>query len=282
MKFKLPVIFFLIIFLGLSAPGARASDIIKFGSDATVEENQTVNNIITLNGQITVSGLVENNVIAIGGSVVLTGKSVVRGNVFCIGGIIARGSGSQVFGKITEINSAGITKSLRSFFRGDTDNWSAVLNILFLFFQVVIVIFAILLALVLPRQLTRIKQTIQANKLKSFFYGLLTSLMITPLLIVLVISIIGIYLIPAVCIAIAIIFLLGYIAVAAILGDYTLSKIWDSKNKSLVRQTILGLVLLMILGWIPYVGWLIKAVIVTIGWGGMLYFLFSHRKQRKA
>jgi hypothetical protein len=279
MKFKLTVIFSIIIFFCLSVPAARANNIIKIGSHATVEENQTVNNIKTINGQITVSGLVENNVIAIGGPVVLTGKSVVRGNVFCIGGIIARGSGSQVFGKITEINSAGITKSLRSFFRGDTDDWSAILNILFLFFQIIIVIFAILLALILPRQLTRIKQTIQTNKLRSFFYGLLASLMITPLLIVLVISIIGIYLIPALCIAIAIIFLLGYIAVAALLGDFTLSKIWDSKNKSLVGQTILGLILLMILGLIPYVGWLIKSIIVTIGWGGMLYFLFSHRKR---
>jgi hypothetical protein len=264
----------------LSVLTARANNIIKIGSDAAVEENQTVNNIITLNGQITVNGLVENNVIAIGGSVVLTGKSVVRGNVFCIGGIIARGSGSQVFGKITEINSAGITESLRSFFRGDTDNWSAAINILFLFFQIVIAIFAILLALILPRQLTRIKQTIQSNKLKSFFYGVLASLMITPLLILLVISIIGIYFIPALCIAIAIIFLLGYIAVAAILGEFTLSKIWDSKNKSLVGQTILGLFLLMLLGWIPYVGWLIKTIFVTIGWGGMLYFLFSNRKGR--
>ncbi|MDX9817110.1 MAG: hypothetical protein RBT06_09275, partial [Smithellaceae bacterium] len=126
------VAFFIVL---LTATTADAKSIIRIGRDATIAENQIIKNIVILGGQITVSGLVENNVIALGGSIVLTGKSVVRGNVLCLGGVVVRGSGSQVFGKITEINSSNITATLRSFFLGEDDAWSAVLNIIFLFFQ---------------------------------------------------------------------------------------------------------------------------------------------------
>ena len=109
------VAFFIVL---LTATTADAKSIIRIGRDATIAENQIIKNIVILGGQITVSGLVENNVIALGGSIVLTGKSVVRGNVLCLGGVVVRGSGSQVFGKITEINSSNITATLRSFFLG--------------------------------------------------------------------------------------------------------------------------------------------------------------------
>ena len=60
---------------------ADAKNIVKAGSDILVEEGQTVDNVAVIGGQITVSGLVENNVLAIAGSVVLTNKAVVRGKV---------------------------------------------------------------------------------------------------------------------------------------------------------------------------------------------------------
>ncbi|MBP9531926.1 MAG: hypothetical protein KBE72_06415, partial [Syntrophaceae bacterium] len=60
---------------------ADAKNIVKAGSDILVEEGQTVDNVAVIGGQITVSGLVENNVLAIAGSVVLTSKAVVRGKV---------------------------------------------------------------------------------------------------------------------------------------------------------------------------------------------------------
>ncbi|HDQ03997.1 MAG TPA: hypothetical protein ENN23_05420 [Deltaproteobacteria bacterium] len=265
-----------------AAAACESKTIVKIGSHATVAENQTVNNVVTIGGQITVNGLVENNVVAIGGSVVVTSKAVVRGNVVAIGGVVATGSGAQIFGKVTEMNSANITASLGSIFRGEPDAWSAALNIFSLYFHAIIFILAIFMSLLFPRTLTALTKSIQNNKIKSFFWGFLISLMIPPILILLVFSIIGIYLLPLAFISLAAAFMLGYIAAAALLGNTTLAAVFSSYKKSPVKETILGLIMLLALGWLPYIGWLIRIVALTMGLGGVMLGMFSHRRQRTA
>src|SRR4030042_191663 len=275
---KTKFIFFIAIVLIICpAAAVKAENVFKIGADVTIEEGMKVNNVIVIGGQITVTGLVENNVVALGGSVVLTSKALVRGNVVCIGGGIARGRGAPVFCKGKEINSSNISAIINSFFRGEPEGWSALFNIISLYFQGLIFILALLAAFIIPRPLTAIKQSIQESKIKSFFWGLLATLMITPFFILLVISIAGIYLIPVAFTALLMAFILGYIAAAALLGDIILTKIAHSYKKPLIVETILGLILLLVIGWIPYIGWLIKVFVVTSGLGGVLLVLFNRR-----
>lgn len=277
---KTKFIFFIaIVLIIFPAAAVKAENVVKVGTDVTIEEGMKVNNVVVVGGQITVNSLVENNVVAVGGSVVLTSKALVRGNVVCIGGVIARGSGAQVFGNTKEINSSNISTFIKSFFRGETEGWSALFNIISLYFQGLIFILAMLTAFIIPRPLTAIKQSIQKSKIKSFFWGLLTTLMITPFFILLVISIAGIYLIPIAFTALLMAFILGYIAAGALLGDIILTKIVHAHKKSLITETILGLIFLLVIGWIPYIGWLIKVFAVTSGLGGVLLVLFNRRHQ---
>ena len=269
--------FMAIVLIIFPAAAVKAENMVKIGTDVTIEEGTKVNNVVVVGGQITVNSLVENNVVVVGGSVVLTSKALVRGNVVCIGGVIARGSGAQVFGKVKEINSSNISAIINSFFRGEPEGWSALFNIISLYFQGLIFILALLAAFIIPRPLTAIKQSIQESKIKSFFWGLLATLMITPFFILLVISIAGIYLIPVAFTALLMAFILGYIAAAALLGDIILTKIAHSYKKPLIVETILGLILLLVIGWIPYIGWLIKVFVVTSGLGGVLLVLFNRR-----
>ena len=273
------ILTFLTIFL-LASFSTQANNVFKIGDDVTIEAQQKVNNVVVIGGQITINGLVENNVVAVGGSIVLTSKALVRGNVVCIGGVIARGSDAQVFGKMKEINSSNISTFINSFFRGEPEGWSALFNIISLYFQGLIFILAMLTAFILPRPLTAIKQSIQKSKMKSFFWGLVATLMITPFFILLVISIAGIYLIPLAFTALLMTFILGYIAAAALLGDIILAKIVRGHKKPLIIETILGLILLLVIGWIPFIGWLIKAFAVTSGFGGVLLVVFNRRHRQ--
>jgi hypothetical protein len=275
---KTKFIFFIaIVLIIFPAAAVKAENVFKVGTDVTIEEGMKVNNVVVVGGQITVTGLVENNVVALGGSVVLTSKALVRGNVVCIGGVIARGSGAQVFGKMKEINSSNISAIINSFFRGEPEGWSALFNIISLYFQGLIFILALLTAFILPRPLTAIKQSIQESKIKSFFWGLFATLMITPFFILLVISVAGIYLIPVAFTALLMAFILGYIAAAALLGNIILTKIVHVSKNSLIVETILGLILLLLIGWMPYIGWLIKVFALTSGLGGVLLVLFNRR-----
>ncbi|MGD0021641.1 MAG: hypothetical protein ABSC54_05000 [Smithellaceae bacterium] len=276
-KFIYFTIFLTTIFL--SAFSAEANNIIKIGGDVTVETQQKANNVFVVGGQITVNGLVENNVVAVAGSIVLTNKAVVRGNVVCVGGIVARGSGSQVYGNITEINSSNISSAIASVLSGDWEGWPLIINFIYLCFLAIIFIIALLMAILIPHPLIAIANMIQNNKTKSFFWGFFAILMIPPFFFLLVISIIGITLIPLIFAVLLLAFVLGFIGVSVLIGSFIVTKIFRKHKKSLVQETILGLILLWSIGWLPYIGWTVKVIAMTFGLGGVLLLLFNRKHQ---
>ena len=127
-KFIAAIAILALIFL--TAASVNAKNIIKIDKDINIGNDQIVNNAVAIAGQITVSGLVENNVVTIGGSIVLTNSAVVRGDVICIGGVVVQGNGAQVFGNITEMNSSNISTIVASAFHGDMDAWSWLVDII--------------------------------------------------------------------------------------------------------------------------------------------------------
>jgi len=277
MRFKFTAIM-AIVFIFLLSPSVEAKNVFKAGSDIAVEEGQEVNNIVCIGGQVTVNGLVEQNILAIAGSVVLTHKAVVRGNVVVVGGVVVRGSGSQIFGDITEINSSTLSDAINSAMRGELDGWSLILNIISLCFFAIILIIALIMTLLIPRSLAIIANAIQTNKIKSLLWGFLTTLMIVPFFMLLAISIIGIFLIPLAFTALLLAAIVGFIAFSSLLGNVIITKIFHGYKKSLVKETLVGLSLLWILGWMPfYIGMLIKVLAITFGLGGV-WLTLTRRK----
>jgi MFS family permease len=262
----------------MAAASVDAKNIIKAGKDINIGNDQIVNNAVAIAGQITVNGLVENNVVTVGGSIVLTNSAVVRGDVICIGGVVVQGNGAQVFGNITEVNSSNISTIVASAFQGDMDAWSWLVDIIKICFFAMILIVAFLMAVLFPRPLNAIVNSIQGHKTKSFFWGFLATLMIAPFFMLLVFSFIGISLIPLFFTALLLAFMFGFIGVSALLGNFVLTKIFHRQNKSLVVETLLGLILWWVIGWLPfYIGMIIKTVVITIGLGGVFLAIFHHR-----
>lgn len=256
----------------------EAKTALGIGQDVTVERGQRTDNAVAVGGQITVNGLVEKNVLAIGGSVVLTNNAVVRGNVIVMGGVVARGSGALVFGDITEINSSTLSDAFSSAIRGEVSGWSLILDVISLCFFAIIVIIALFITLLIPGALTAVADAIQEHKAKSFFWGFLTTLLIVPFFMLLAISIVGIFLIPAAFAALLLAAIIGFIAFGALVGRFIVSRIFRSAGRSLARETLIGLSLLWLLGWAPfYIGIIIKIVSITCGLGGLVLAL-SHRR----
>ena len=250
----------------------------QVGKDINISNDQRVNNAVAIAGQITVSGLVENNVVTVGGSIVLTNSAVVRGDVICIGGVVVQGNGAQVYGNITEMNSSNISTVVASAFQGNMDAWSWLVDIIKICFFAMIFALALLMTILFPRPLNAIADSIQGNKTKSFFWGFLATLMIAPFFMLLVFSFIGIPLIPLAFAALLLAFMFGFIGVSALLGNFVLTKIFRRHKKSLTWETLLGLILLWFIDWIPfYIGTIIKTVAITIGFGGVFLALFHRR-----
>lgn len=273
----------LLLALFFPVAAAHAQTIIKIGRDIHIAENERVDSATAVGGQITVSGMVENNVMTFGGPVVLTGSAVVRGNVICIGGVVVRGNGSLVYGKITEVNAENIFPAVTSIFYDDTDEWSWLTDIISLFLLILLFTLALITAFLFPRPLSAVIDAIRDNKIAAFFWGLAGALLIAPFFMLLALSFVGIPLIPLAFSAILLAFMAGFIAVSALLGKFVLSNTFRRRQPSLVRETLLGLILWWVIGWAPfYAGMLIKAGVVTMGFGGVLLAVFGRGRKKRS
>ncbi|MBN1363424.1 MAG: hypothetical protein JW976_01330 [Syntrophaceae bacterium] len=267
---------FTLLALIFAATPVYAKNVIKIGRDINIYKNQRVDNAVTIGSQITVSGLVENNVVAVGGSVVLTSEAVVRGNVICIGGVVARGNGAQVYGNITEVNSSNISDALSSFFYDNTEEWSWLADIIYFSFFALLFSLALLAAFLFPRPLNAIMFSIEESVFKSFFWGFLGILMIMPFYMFLTLSIIGIPLISLAFFIMLLAFIFGFIAVSALWGRFVTVKVFRNQKRSLVQETLIGLIFWWISGWLPfYAGMIIRAAVVATGFGGVLLTVFG-------
>jgi hypothetical protein len=260
-----------------TAVHAEATSVVKINDDVTIEENIKVRNVFVLRGQITISGTVEQNVVAIGGSIVLTRTAVVNGDVVALGGIIVMGKGADVHGTLTEINSSNISAAISDLLSDDWEGWSWLFAIFSVVVFFAILILALLIVALIPKPIQVIAETIKTNTFKVSLSGLLGLLLIVPIAVLLTISVIGIVLIPLEMILVVSAALLGFIAVSQLVGRRVLMLI-KRTGGGVIRQTFWGLITLWLIGWIPYVGWIIKVLAVVLGLGGVIMTRFGTKE----
>ena len=275
------VLGFLLIFYLLLAPmtaeASSGKSIVKIGSDVTVEAGQKVHSVVTIGGQITVSGAVEKSVVAVGGSVVLTKTAVVKGSVVSLGGVIVMARDAKVGGELTEINSNNLYETMTTALSSEWEGWSWIFAVISLSIFVVILVLALLIAALLPKPVRIVSEAIRENTFKVILCGILGLVLIAPLALLLTISIVGIALIPLEVIFVVCSVLLGFIAVGQLIGAKVL-RLLKRPEPGIVRETFWGLVILWLIGWIPYVGWMVKAIAIVIGLGATLVSRFgTHR-----
>ena len=257
-----------------AAVATEGGNIVKIGSDVTIEAGQKVSNVVAIGGQITVSGAVDNNVVAVGGSVVLTKTAVVGGSVVSLGGIIVSARDSQIIGTMTEINSSNLFETLTTALSAEWEGWSWIFAVISLSIFLVILVLALLIVALLPKPVRTVAEAIGENTFKVALTGLLGLVLITPLALLLTVSVVGIALIPLEVIVVVCSVLLGFIAVGQLIGKKVL-KLFHRPNPSMLRETFWGLIILWLIGWIPYIGWMVKAVAIVIGLGAALITRFG-------
>jgi hypothetical protein len=269
------VLFLLGLLLGPAAAVAtEGGSVIKIGSDVTIEAGQKVRTVVTIGSQITISGTVEKNVIAVGGSVVLTKTAVVEGNVVSLGGVIVIGRDARVDGSLTEINSSNLYETLTAALSTEWEGWSWIFAIISLSIFLVILVLALLTVALLPKPVRIISEAIRENTFKVVLCGLMGLVLIAPLALLLTISVVGIALIPLEVIVVACAIILGFISVGQLIGRNALHLL-KRPNPGMIRETLWGLIILWIIGWIPYIGWMVKAVAIVVGLGATLITRFG-------
>ena len=263
----------------VSAVGAEEKNIVEIGSDVTIEEGMRVHNAVAIGGQVTVFGVVKRHVVAIGGSVVLAKTAVVGGDVVSLGGVIVRGRSADVRGHLIEINLSDISAAISTVLNEDWQGWSWIFAIISLSIFLAILILALLIASLFPGPIRVVSLSIRENTFNVILAGLLVLISVVPLALLLTISVVGIILIPLEMLLVVCAALVGFIAVSRLVGGkmFTILKIHD---KGLVQETLWGLLILWLIGWVPYLGWMVKIVAIVLGMGGVLITRFGTMQNR--
>ncbi|MGZ6193200.1 MAG: hypothetical protein ACXWME_10990 [Syntrophales bacterium] len=274
---KKKMVLFLILGLILCSVAtvrAESPSVVKIGSDLTIEEGTKVHNVLVVGGQITVEGAVENYVTAIWGSVVLAKTAVVGGNVFCLGGIIVRGKGAEVRGSVTEINSNDISQAVTNALSEEWEGWSWIFAVISMSIFLGLLIITVVTVLLIPKPVRLISAAIMENPIKVTVWGIGGLVLIVPLAVLLAISVIGIVLIPLEMTIVLCAALIGFISVSQLVGR-KLFAVLKRNDQSMMRESVWGLIILWLIGWIPYVGWMVKVCAIVLGLGGVLLTRFG-------
>ena len=260
-----------------SLAGAEGRTIVKFGSDLVIEEGMRVRDAVVIGGHITVNGVVEHDVVAVAGSVMLGSEAVVGRNAVSVGGTIDRAEGAEVQGDIVEVNIPGLASALTAAFWSNWEGLRWALTIISFIAFLGFLALALLTVALLPKPVGLISSAVENHTLKVGLWGILAMALIVPLAILLAVSVVGIVLIPLYVFLVVCAFLTGYIAVARLIGN-KITIALKTPDRPMLWETFWGLIVLWAIGWVPIVGWLVKGLSALLGLGGVIVSLLGTRK----
>ena len=252
------------------------------GGSATLENGSHVTGDVMLaGGTLQSNGQIDGDVLAVGGLVDLGENAVVGGDVASLGAQIIKADGARIEG--TERNLAGgpIQFKLPG---GVTPPRIDVLvnpvwNVLSFFFTAFLwAVLAIMVVLFLPRQVERTSQAVVTQPLISGGLGLLTLVVVPPLLVLIAITLIGIPISLVGAFLLVIAWAFGMIAVGAEVGKrlaQVLKQEWAFAVAAGLGTFTLVVVVNGFNSLIPCIGWLARLLVAMVGIGAVLLTRFG-------
>ena len=247
--------------------------IVKIGENVIVPKGAEIRSVVAVGGSVTVSGHVIQDVVAVGGSVFLKDTAMVGGDVVSIGGKIVKDPGAITKGDIVEVAVAGVAPAVSFFAKGGILKGFALFG---LFSFVGFIILTIILVALFTPQLGKVSASLEKSLSKNFWIGTLIIVLFVPMVVVLAVSIVGIILIPLWVMVVTAAGLFGYIAVGHLLGKKTLQA-FRITGRSMMVETLAGVILLCLVGFVPIAGYVAKMVALLCGLGGIYQTRFGTR-----
>jgi len=266
-----------VLLLLLPASGAIANDRVRIGGNVVVEKGVTVKDAVAVGGNVTVNGVVNKSAVAVGGSVFLGPDAIVRKDVVAVGGVIQKGESARIGGDIVELSVPGLAAIMPFFMEETSFGWLVAFEM---------ITFAGLLALALlivgliPGPFDLISNSVRQNTLKVVLAGILGAIVVIPLAIFLVITVIGIPLVVLEVVLVGCAMFVGYIAMALLIGD-RMTAAFNRPGLNILWMTSIGLVILWAVGWVPFLGPVVKSAATLLGFGAVLVTLFSSISRRR-
>ena len=285
-----------LVIIPLEAQAQEGGAIVRAGQDIQILEGETYDAVIGIGNNINIAGTIRDAVVVIGGNIETTGdvgdaivliganahiKKDLSGNIVAIGTNITIDPDVSIKGDVVGIGS-NLIKGENVIISGSQvdvgignlfDNiglWGppllTIILGLLLFGSLIFALLILLAGLIFPTGIERSKNYVFDYPGKCFLVGLILFIFFLPINFILLISIIGITLLPLLWLIYGVLAIWGISVIAKIIGTKILSTL-NYQGKSDALPLFLGIFSIYLLAFIPVVGWLIILLIKIMAFG---------------
>lgn len=245
-------------------------EIVQFSGDVHLTPHERVSgDVVLFSGDAHIEGVVENDVVCFAGDIFVNGE--IHGDAVAISGTITRGPEGIVGGnEITLENAMDIGHMGSAMIR--TGHWEGFSPLFTLGFRLLGLIgfaaLGVLVTVLLPNPVQNMGDYLEKNLLISGLVGVGAFVVLPFALLILIISVIGIPLIPFFLLAFVLVGLYGYFGVAHLAGE-KISRAFKLST-SPVLHVILGILVFWLILRIPLLSILIWLLLAIFSFGTVL------------
>ena len=271
------------------ATGQTGGQKVAFFGSVTVGPGDYWSDVVVVGGDVLIEGTVSDHVVVVGGDVtVRRGASVgqdlnASGNdaaIVCVFGKLTVEPGASVSGRAVDV-AAGSSGVLRNAVVDPVVRpWTLVSVILWIASTIFIVIVAVIATAIAPRQVAFVGRRARRHSFSSLGWGILGLFIGVPLVtILLLVTIVGIIVaVPWFFIGVPVVLLFGYVSVGALLGRLILGGD-DARRGRVMLAAVIGVVILSVLRWVPFVGSIVVALALLMGFGATFTAIWEWRRR---
>ena len=255
----------------------------SFGGTVVVDTNTVLCSAITsFGGTVAINGTVIGDVVSFGGAVVVAGT--VNGTIDVYGGNVVLRTGARLYGEIN-LYDGRWTRGQGVELAGNVNDHTQRYNWLFpgaggfsfpLIPLITWVALGLFLTSLLPEHVMIVRTTVMSKARRCFLLGLLSIVLAPPFIVVLITLIVSIPVAIIVALGIIAGWALGTVAAGWIVGEYVLRKLVPEKS-SRPLQVAMGMTILVLLGAIPFIGWIVSIGVGLLGVGAVFLSRFGTR-----
>lgn len=263
-----------------------------FFTDATIQSNERYHSVLMLWGHLDFYGEADE-IIVIGGSIHLYPGSRVRKSLITVLSPFQKDALAKITGdKIIFDLPASYPRWM---------NWLAHSLAIFVvggdyiisFLSKVFVawVFGLIFIYLCPKFLEESKSIMEIQPVKSTFWAFIALLTFSPIVVLLVVSIVGILFLPLYVMLYWLIYYAGAVVSAVVVGDLIMKfiEIYVRNGKSIPDKwntkqihLLIGVMLFLVLGFLPFIGIVLVIFTSFIGWGAVTYTLIERYRKGRA
>lgn len=292
---------------GVIEVGSDDGEVVKIGGNYVLRSDQEVERVVVISGLARIEGTVKDELVVIAGGATLAGSARVQGNLVVLGGTVEVEEGATVRGdlvvlgggmdvppgfepggeqvSIGTIPAGGMLAEVIPWFTHGLLLGRPIVPSLPWIWAVVAVlaVLYLLINFVFPGPVNACAQALEDKPLSVGLVGVLVMLLIAPVSLMLVVTVIGLVLIPFFWVLILVAGLIGSVGVARWLGNRIMAEESPENRVEAARSLLIGVALITLVCMIPVLGFAAWSVLCVLALGAAATEAFAGlRKENPA